>query len=265
MSIFTGKYIGKWALFLLLAFFAFSLSCSPTEGFSESSGFLDSPDSSDSSPTDAKSSVSSKARIVPPREEASVFLNKEVAELVEKSKEISGYHYAFASRKRDTFGNYQDESYSVVSKGNLVKKVYLSPKAIEGGYSDLVYIDEAAKKAVGVCANAQSVLCESRLNVKTNLPYEQHQLEVVPLSIIQQIDPAAKKIGVETVDSRSVAVLEYAVSGGKEKVYVDTYYGLPLQWDIYSISGDEEILQKQYSFTRISVNDVKDAEVQVPS
>ena len=60
-------------------------------------------------------------------------------------------------------------------------------------------------------------------------------------------------------------IVEYPVTGGKEKISIDTYYGIPLKWDVYSINGDEEVLQQEFTFIKLNVNGVKESEMILPA
>jgi hypothetical protein len=189
---------------------------------------------------------------------------QEVAELIDLSSDISSYEYFFASRVRDRFGNYQEENYDVYIKGNKVKKVYATPKRLaEGEYYDVVYIDLDKKSAIGVCLDKGKVLCQDLNDEQFQIPYQEEKLAVVPLELIQSIDPLAKKINSGIFENRKVDVLNYDFEEGQRKLSVDKYYGLPLKLEEYSYEGEDEILEKSYIFTRVSVNNVKTATVTI--
>ena len=59
--------------------------------------------------------------------------------------------------------------------------------------------------------------------------------------------------------------LEVGESSHLERLFVDLYYGIPLQWEEYIVEGDDEVLQTKYSFARLAAGNIKSAEVLPPS
>ena len=198
-------------------------------------------------------------------EPASAILSADIAALVDKGKAQTNYKYSFASRSRNQYGNYDEATkFDLYYKEGLAKKVYASSQRRDTTtFYNEVYIDFAKKKAVGVC-NSATVLCGSSENKAYPLEYDQER-PVVLLHLLDAIGSDARKLRVGLFDQRSVMVIEYSNWQGKrEQLFIDTYYGLPLQQETYITQGDEQILEKRNSFTTMVVGSIKNKDVTLP-
>ena len=52
--------------------------------------------------------------------------------------------------------------------------------------------------------------------------------------------------------------------GDKEKLSVDTYYGVPLKQIIYKAVDDEFVIKENNLFTIVSVGNIKNVDVTIP-
>ncbi len=183
--------------------------------------------------------------------------DKEVAKLISTSKEITNYQYLFQPRIKDTFGNYGGTVHQVYIKGLKAKKVYTSPiKFNDSDFYTAVYLDEDKKTAMGYC-DSKSVLCSGLEEKKYVLNYDKEKLIKKPWSLIQNIDARAKPTTQVVIENKKATVLEY-VDGNKRivRMSVGIFYGLPLVYEVYSVKGEEEVLEEKYSFGSLIVNQV---------
>lgn len=187
---------------------------------------------------------------------------KEVAELIKKSKAITNYQYTFHSSIRNEFGNLQEQTpYAAYHKDNQIKKVY-SPliKLNREFYYDSVYLFEG--RAVAVCSSS-AVLCEENFNLPVNISYEQEQLKMTPKDLILTIPFEAKKVREEIFENRNLDVLEYKENSKRVRLSVDTYSGLPLKKIIYA-NDDEGTILEEYIFYHLALGDVKTKDITLP-
>lgn len=198
-------------------------------------------------------------------EPAPVTLSADIAALVDKGKAQTNYKYSFASRTRNQYGNYDEATkFDLYYKEGLAKKVYASPQRRDTAtFYNEVHLDFAKKKAVGVC-NSATVLCGSSEDKAYSLDYDRERPTVL-LHLLDAIGSDARKLRVGLFDQRSVMIIEYSNWQGKrEQLSIDTYYGLPLQQEIFTAQGDEQILEKRDTFTNIVVSSIKNKDVTLP-
>lgn len=192
-------------------------------------------------------------------------LSAEVNEIVQKSSTVTNYKYLFTSRIRSNVGNYRESSYEVYIKDDQAKKVYLSPvKLREGAFYNEVYLDFTDHTAIGICTH-EGVSCEEQGKKGLVLSYSEQALVKIPLDLIKNLSPETKKVGKERFDDREADILEYPVTGGKVRISVDTYSGIPLKWDVYDVDGDEEILREEDTFTQLVPGNIKAADLTIPA
>jgi len=181
-------------------------------------------------------------------------LSPAVEQLVSKNHDTTNYKFLL-----DAFDT---NSYEVSVKENKVKKVYTNPvKYQRDKFYTTVYLDLTARTAVATCEEP-GVLCESIWGKYMQLNFNDQQLSLTPLTVIENIGNDATIVGTENFENRAATIIEYTNDAGMtERVSIDTYYGLPLRQEIYSQQGDERVLQQKHTFTRQAVGSVKNAEV----
>ncbi len=200
-----------------------------------------------------------------PAETAPAEYSSDILPLVEKSRKISSYSYTFKSNIKNSFGKYEEELYYVSVKGDKAKKSYQTAKksGLSFFYSD-IYLDMAAKTAVATCS-IEYLSCKEWKDAY-NIDYSSEALAMTPLGLMQTLPASAKIVGTETFDDRSTVILEYLNSlGKKEKLNVDTFYGLPLRRTITEVQEEDEVILERYSFTKMDVGVVKTSDVTLPS
>ena len=194
-----------------------------------------------------------------------VQVDSEVAAIVEKSSSVTNYKYLFSSKIRNRVELYDEKKYDVYVANGVFKKVYSHPlKFQENIYYDQVYIDPAARTAVGICA-AKGVSCEGLERKSFIVSYDAEKISLLPLDLLHSLPPQARKTGKELVDDRQASIIEYPVTGGKEKISVDDYSGIPLKWDVLTVNGDEETLQQEFTFTQLVVGNIKQSDITLPA
>ncbi len=181
-------------------------------------------------------------------------LSPAVEQLISKNRDTANYKFLL-----DAF---DPDSYEVSVKENKVKKVYSNPVKYQGDkFYNTVYVDLTARTAVATCEKP-GVLCESVWGKYMQLNFNDQQLTLTPLTVIENIGTDATIAGTENFENRAATIIEYTNDAGMtEKVSIDTYYGLPLRQEIYSQQGDEQVLQQKHTFTKQAVGSVKNADV----
>lgn len=176
--------------------------------------------------------------------------------LVEKSEKISTYHYAYDTFRAGTF--------TVSQQGMKAHKVYLEHQKIgKNRLYNHVYLDAQQKMAWGICTDSE-VQCQGLFKKAFSLPWiEQNPgTWTDPLSLMRRLPVSAVPVGTEQIDQRSATILEYTNAEGKrEQVWVDSYFGFPLQQVIY---GSGTTMEEKHTFTRPEINRVAEADVQLP-
>ncbi len=213
----------------------------------------------------ADNNASETTEILPQETQPEQQLDPEIEELLTKGKDDTNYNYLFLSRVRDDYGNYNEAWYTVFVKDKKAKKVYLDPKKLRGDiFYNEVYLDTEKGTAIGICTTL-GVLCEKILDKAYALDYSSEKVGVTPVDVLKKVGLNAKKVGEEVLDNRKTTLIEYTnFKGQKERLSVDNYFGLPLKQVIYLASGEEEIIAETTTFSKISVDNVRSADVTLP-
>jgi len=220
-------------------------------------------------PSPTKTSEPATVPIQASEEEVqTVTMDPTISNLVNKGSVQTNYNYIFTTKIRRSGEVFDIKTYDVYVKDKLVKKVYSQAvKLSNNNFYDQLFIDNEAKTAVGICTHS-SVSCQNMGGKAIKLSYDQEKF-VLPVDLITAksflTNPGVKKAGNELFTDRQAMIVEYPVTGGKEKISIDTYYGIPLKWDVYSINGDEEVLQQEFTFIKLNVNGVKESEMILPA
>ncbi len=196
-----------------------------------------------------------------------VVLSPDIAALADKGKAQTNYKYSFSSRTRNQYGNYDEAiKFDLYYKDGYGKKVYLSPQKLRKDiFYNEVYVDFAKKTAVGVCTSAGTLCGSVPGNRAYSLDYDS-QRPIVLLHLLEGILDDARNLRTGPFDNRRVMVVEYTNWQGKrELLSLDTFSGLPLQQEIYVTQGDEQILDKRYTFTGMNADSVKIKDVTLPA
>ena len=147
--------------------------------------------------------------------------------------------------------------------GKKIKKVYFDTVKLRSGvYYDTVYLDLTAGTARGTCTTT-GVLCGPILNNAYILNFGEQEPPFTPVELLSKIGSDAAIVGTEQFTNRAAQIIEYTnAQGAKERLSIDTYYGIPLRQVKYNSAGEQ---QEEHTFTRIGVGNVKAADVSFPS
>jgi len=260
----------KWTIFFgLIIISLFVIACSPSEQDQEeiSVEVGDSPNIYDQIVADEEdikeiSESDELDEVVPNEGEYS----EEVAELIEKNKGASNYRYTINANSRNQYDNFNhDYFYEVYFKDDKIKKIYNEPVKLKLDiFYNIVYLDLEDEVAYGVC-DGTTVLCDGLDKKAYDVGYNKENVVLDPLFLLDKITYAAKIVGSETLNGRKATILEYVnKQGTKERLSVDTYYGLPLKQVVYELDDDEEVVVKRNDFNIINVGGVKNADVNLP-
>ncbi len=182
-----------------------------------------------------------------------------------REEPLANYQYSFEGRARDSFGNFDSfPLYDVFVKDNKIKKVYRNPERIENTFYNEVYLDTDAETAVALCTAKGGVVCDPFVDSIITLEYGTEVLDVTPITVMNIVPNDAAEEGTERLLNRDATLLEFGTETGSETVYVDDFYKIPLQWEIYVMEDDESVLQSEYTFDSPKINSVKNADVDPP-
>lgn len=187
--------------------------------------------------------------------------DKEIADLRNKGLQRTSYHYDFYYRVLDNFGNYQIKAdYEVFVKGTKIKKKYLEPQKFNLDiFYDTMYLDTTANTAFALCVKS-GVLCSP--SYEKVYPAEYETVPFTGLELLEKVPSNAQVVGTRALFGRTGKMVEYETSKGKERLYIDTYFGLPLKHEIYKVESGEEVILEESTFSRLS--DATESDVTVP-
>ncbi len=186
-----------------------------------------------------------------PVEEVST-LTPELAALFNKNKDTTTIYYLY-DREKTT-------GYEVFIDGNKAKKIFDNTiKVRTDVYYTTIYLDLNKKTAVATCEKG-GTLCSPIWNNAYNLDYETVKLDPTPMEIIKQVK-SAESVGSELFENKQLTIYEYTnPAGQKERLSIDSYYGLPHRQVIYEGSSKKE----EHTFTKVETGLVTAEEVILP-
>jgi hypothetical protein len=207
-----------------------------------------------SSPVEEDSSSSSASYVDDSYEEEEVDTRvptKKVRDILAKQGDkvtSMSYLYQDPSNKPE-----KDEVYV---KGSKVKIALAQLDHVEDDlYIDHVYIDKSTQTALGYCEDI-IYRCKDP-NKAFPVSYEKYARK----NPVEWIDGVtyAEEVGSEMFDDRMMMVLQFEKGGNNIKMWVDTYYGVPLKIEVGS-GADVDT----YLFSRIAFNSVTDDQLTHP-
>lgn len=186
-----------------------------------------------------------------------VVYTPEVAVLVDKSKDITNYHYLFDAGS--------GQGYDVFVRQEKVRKVYLDPVKLDQEiYYNEVYLDLTQKTAIGICSKV-GVTCEKAWGKKYTLNFDRELPMLFPVDLVKQIPFSAQKVGEAVVDRHDTVIIEFKTEDGNvEQLFLDTFTGLPLQQLIFEQGNKEKPLLGKHTFANTAVKNVLASEVTLP-
>lgn len=177
----------------------------------------------------------------------------EIQQILAKSANVKSYSYIYT-------GRIEEPVLTVYVVGDHTKVVLptLRQTPPKTEYFDTVFLTTSTKQVVGYCLDKDSNKCDAsrRFNVK----YADYSKET-PLEWLHEIPPTAVLSGSEKADNRNAAVVSWQEGTQKTRLWIDTYYGVPLKVEI-SVDGT---IKEIYTFTSLIVNKYKESDVLPPS
>ncbi|MBU0461131.1 MAG: hypothetical protein KJ574_00950 [Nanoarchaeota archaeon] len=177
-------------------------------------------------------------------EEPALQNTKEMTTLLAKHSKVKSIHYFYQDEK-----NYPEfHEYSVKGDKMAIKYTVLDQDNAVGKI-DTIYMDTSAKKAVAYCERASKTAC-SDPNNEYPLTYSTYIRET-PLDWIEKVTYAERQSQAQ-LDGRNAIIIKTTIDGKEAEMWLDDYYGLPLQ---INIDG------KTYRFQDLSANSVDDEDL----
>ncbi len=183
-------------------------------------------------------------------------IDPEAKALLDKSRGATNYVYLFDASKPG--------AYYVYVRGNKIKKAYLDEQKLNKEiYYSAVYLDLDMKTAVATC-EIPGTLCGSYWKKAYPALFNTEADILTPIELVDQVS-VATLVGTERFENRDLKLIEYTNEDGRrERLGIETYYGLPMKQIVYRSSEEEEILT-QHTFTKLSVGQVKASDVTMPA
>ncbi|MBI1969173.1 hypothetical protein HYS48_00635 [Candidatus Woesearchaeota archaeon] len=160
-------------------------------------------------------------------------------------------------------------------KGNRIKIVLLAPDAdmsarlanigssdtvvyrkqlYDEDYFDVVYLNTATKKAVGVC---MSQLCPEP-GKQIPLKYE-YYIRKTPRDWVLEMPLDKAKIAEDKmIMDKQIAIMEYPGEEDSVRLWIEHYSGLPIQVDYTKDGAERKIL-----FEQLTINQVRDSDFEI--
>lgn len=158
---------------------------------------------------------------------------------------------------------YQDpqntpEKDEVFVKGNKLKiKLAQLDHVVNDVYVDTIYIDRAAGEAAGYCEK-KIYRCRDP-NTPHAVAYEKYNKKT-PVDWIKGV-AYAEEVGSETMDNRDVLVVEYKEKDAQVKMWIDTFYGVPLKIEVMQGSKVDTSIFEDISFNSVDDSSLVHADV----
>ncbi|PIN73400.1 hypothetical protein COV20_04190 [Candidatus Woesearchaeota archaeon CG10_big_fil_rev_8_21_14_0_10_45_16] len=192
-------------------------------------------------------------------------LDPEIASLLAKSDEIDSYGYAYSSRVRNQFENYDTAAFSVYVNGNNIKKVYAAPQKLRDNiHYNEVFLDSDAMTAYGICT-ARSIKCTGLENKAYKVEYNFERLRITPFTVKESVLSSAEIEQQGVFQNRKSSVLRFTDSdGNEERIWVDQFYGMPLKHTIFEVNDGDELVLKEFIFGQFSAANTKKSETTLP-
>ncbi|MCK4670737.1 MAG: hypothetical protein KAT43_06050 [Nanoarchaeota archaeon] len=138
--------------------------------------------------------------------------------------------------------------------GDKIKIIKSEPQQfVRGDYYNVVYIDTKTGDAVGYCEDDKR--CDD-MNTPFDTEYNEY-LGTLPGEWFEIID-SAYKVGSEDIFDREANIYEFDYDGVKSRIWIDPFYGIPLQVRVDEY-GDDPII---YHYEVRKVGNIKMADIE---
>ena len=192
-----------------------------------------------------------------------------IQDLLDKNKDLTSYEYFFRTVSRSYDQTLlEDTAFTVYIKDGKIHKIYPQAKYWKDGlYYNEVYLNSNTKTAFITCTK-DGVTCDKNWQKAYSINYDTEKITMTPLSLLENIPMSAKVVGEALLEDRKVTLVEYPTSdGNKERLYIDSFYGLALEQKKYTLNKDEEevILEDRlFSSLGAGKGTVKNSDVDIP-
>lgn len=253
------KYTKLLSVTLMIVVFLFLISCSPqlAEKPAEKITAAPTPEASSNAVTTVETNSKPTITIIPPQEEVNDYA-PELKPLIEKGKKLISYKYVYDIPSGD--------SYEYFINGNQVKKYYSTTRksSLLNVYYNEIYYNLNTKEGQAICSVGASS-CNNVWKKAFPISYDREKVTITPSDLINTLGYDTKKVGEETFDNYQTIIVEHTnAQGKKEKLWLNSYYGLPMIQIVYdTINGEDKEIEK-HTFTRYS-SPVLASEVTLPS
>ena len=178
-------------------------------------------------------------------------LQKELAELLSiADKKVNDFSYLYVEPPYDVARDW----YFV--RGNKTKiKLFETNWYKKEEYLDTIFLDSATKTAIGMCLDKREVRCPDKTK-KVRLNYTEF-VRKTPYQWLSDIKSGEIEGG-EQINDRNTVKVKTVIEGKLTTVWIDEYFGLPIQ---IRIGKEDDEKAKLYQFRDISINGLKDQDV----
>jgi len=253
------KYTKLLSIISIVVVILFLVSCSPLL-------LKKTTDDSATAPTETQEDLADETEVVvnqkptitvvPPTDDSATGYSAEIQELMDKNKKVKSYKYIYDVPSGD--------SYEYYVSGDKAKKKYISLRKsnLLNVYYDEVYLYLNTKKAYASCTlGASSCVAIWKRAYPTN--FDKQVVSLTPLDLVNSMGYDARKVGEEVIDNIQTVVVEHTnKQGKKERLWLDTFYGMPMKQIIYD-GVEGAMKEEKHTFTRLIV-DVLESEVTMP-
>jgi hypothetical protein len=176
-------------------------------------------------------------------------LTTEVKDILERAdKKVDSFSYLHSEPPGDTASNHY-----FVKETKIKVELYEPQQYDRRIYFDTVYIDTTSKTAVGYCEDKSDVRCPDK-NRQFDVKYSDY-FKKTPYMWLKEIT-YAEKVGEEQIDQKDVDVLQYEDSGKIVKVWINSFYGIPLKVEVTQGKSSHLYLFSNFDANKLDEEDV---------
>ena len=198
------------------------------------------------SPT-GPSSVKEESKGVDEISKPKITISKELKDLIDKADSVKSLIYTYS---------HANQGMKVYVKDNKMKQVFVirSGTYAAGTRYDTVYLDLDKKTVVAYCEEPDD--CdEEEINTQISVDYDDFITET-PFDVLESVK-YGEITGTYRIDGKDTAIVETEENGYTKKVWIWTYKGIPVKYEIWDNS--ERI--KRVDYENMIVNDVSNSDL----
>jgi len=188
-------------------------------------------------------------------------VENELTGLIQKAQDQTNYKYFFVGRFLSERGKLEPlPTYTFyVRDGNTKIRFVDNLKFAEDMYYNEVYYDGTT--ALASCSIGLS--CDYNLK-SYSINYT--ELESTPLKLLERVPYNAEIVDRKKVEGRDAIVVEYInEEENSERMFIDTYSGLPVELVIYTIENESEVILERFQLTKLGIGLAKTSDVTLSS